>query len=118
MKTLDKELKSKIDSSREFVACDFTELDEIRQVMKESIQETQLNLGRNYRGIYTKGVYDHSYFYVGRGVTNFRFSGIRLPRLQINRVVFRLKELYPHYKIYILDSGTVVIYTRGDRKDG
>jgi hypothetical protein len=115
MKKLPKDLNEQIKSSRELVGCDFTELDEMREVFKESVKEVQLNLnGLNRRLYENKPAYKRSYFYIGRGVTRFKFWEIQLPMFQMNRVLLRIKQLYPSYKIY-RDGYAITIYTRGDR---
>lgn len=122
-KVLNYKTKKVVKNTREIVGFDFTELDEVRQVVKESIAEIQLNLSKQKRKFYGRRLYERSSFYVGRGVSNFRFYGPNIPYTKIGDVIGRIQDLYPNYKVYklsaILDEApcvAIVVYTRGDRK--
>lgn len=94
---------------REIVTCDFTELTEIRQTVRELVKRYRKKLQGTHRGNY-----DYSGFYVGRGVTRLSFFNLYVSQFQMRRIV---SELVLQYKHNIMAEGNNLhIYLRGVRR--
>lgn len=91
------------------VSIDFLELDHMRETVKGFIKR-----------IHTKKAYEYSAFYVGRSVSRFVFSDIKVTnRNQLNRLIAELKNQFSdsNYKYYVIHGTTLIVYVRGDRKE-
>ena len=97
------------------IIVDFLELDDMRleiiKIAKEDNWKEQYpNMWRN-----SKAPYEHSGFYVGRGITRFTFYSLKAGYKEINRVVARFREKYPEYKIITFEY-SLIVYLRGEAK--
>lgn len=103
-------VSEKNNKSRKVVKFDFTEVDEIRNLVKETV--TKISKPVKRRG--KNPSYDKSTFYIGRNVANLSFHTLYVSEFQVRLVVKALKEQFTH-DIYQVGR-TLHIYMRGKRR--
>ena len=90
------------------ITIDFLEIDHIRDEMKKLSK--QFKAGRTKQNT---NIYKYSQFYIGRTVSNIRFSGIKQTGYTTT-LAARLKQTFPEYKVYTgFDS--ITVYLRGEK---
>lgn len=92
-------------SSKEIVAVDFLEFDEIRRTAKEFIMDYKKAHPRGGGSWITSG------FYIGRGTTSIYMREINLPYLAVTKLKHTLARYYGEY-IVDQDGHNLRVYLR------
>jgi hypothetical protein len=96
----------------EIITVDFKEIDAIRRRVKELVKEHRFKIRR--REYPTRGHYDNSYFYIGRGITNLVFQNLYVPEFKMRRVV---QDLVSEFSCgFYVEGRSLYCYLRGVRK--
>jgi hypothetical protein len=93
------------------ITVDFKEIDAIRRRVKELVKEHRFKIRRRFP---TRGHYDNSYFYIGRGITNLVFQNLYVPEFKMRRVV---QDLVSEFSCgFYVEGRSLYCYLRGVRK--
>jgi len=88
----------------EEIRVNFKELDYIREMIRSIVTKIQ-GTGR--------GAWDHSGFYIGRGVTNFKFYDVNANTYQMNQIVRAVANEFKDYVVFKVHRN-LYVYLRGN----